>query len=384
MPVSASLITAYRQIPTTAASRRNNVEFNMGATLSLNKQIAGFARANGDIVYIAFEETCSKRDHPRVPHWSAGAIGSFEDIMEYVFRGAVSAEGGSLQTRSGYTTPEAYIQRWREAFKTPVRMQDLSIKLTLGGDSIYSTIVDNDADAAVESLMKIGRGDLVEALKTGPATIQLHDDVDVVLALYGMRSKLGLWRVVKGDPPAGPCEDWLVPAKRQAPVMAPTTLAYKVDNENVLVSIGGAAYEHMGWVYSAVGEYMMSVVLPMELRCDGAAKKMIGAFRDKLAAAPQLPGDTRIWVNPAAGGSAWNRENAETLAVKLGLAETREAVPETYQVTFDQIQDEHHHYLLRHTHVSQLRWELAPYDEASHSSFSPVTLQPHFEQKSLF
>lgn len=356
----------------------------MGATLSLNKQIAGFARANGDIVYIAFEETCSKRDHPRVPHWSAGAIGTYEDIMEHVFRGAVSAEGGSLQTRSGYTTPEAYIQRWREAFKAPVRMQNLSIKLTLGGDSIYSTIVDSDVDAAVESLMKIGRGDLVDTLKAGPVTIQLHDDVDVVIALYGMRSKLGLWRVVKGDPPAGPCEDWLVPAKRQAPVMAPTTLAYKVDNENVLVSVGGAAYEHVGWVYSAVGEYIMSVVLPLELRCDGASRKMIGAFRDKLDAAPKLPGDTRISVTPAAGGSKWNRENAETLAVKLGLAATREAAPETYQVTFDQIQDEQHHYLLRHMHVSQLRWELAPDDEASHSSLPPANPQLYFEQESLF
>jgi len=384
MPVPASLTAAFRQTPTIAASRRNNVEFNMGATLSLNKQIAGFARANGDIVYIAFEETCSKRDHPRVPHWSAGAIGSYEDIMEYVFRGAVSAEGGSLQTRSGYTTPEAYIQRWREAFKTPVRMQNLSIKLTLGGDSIYSTIVDNDVDAAVDSLMKLGRSDLVEALKTGPVTIQLHDDVDVVIALYGMRSKLGLWRVVKGDPPAGPGEDWLVPAKRQAPVMAPTTLAYKVDNENVLVSVGGAAYEHMGWVYSAVGEYMMSVVLPLELRCDGAARKMIGAFRDKLDAAPKLPGDTRIWVTLAATGSMWNRENAETLAVKLSLADTREAVPETYQVTFDQIQDEQHHYLLRHMHISQLRWELAPNGETSHSFLPPVTPQLYFEQESLF
>lgn len=356
----------------------------MGATLSLNKQIAGFARANGDIIYIAFEETCSKRDHPRVPHWSAGAIGTYDDIMDYVFRGAVSTEGGSLQTRAGCTTPEAYIQRWREAFKAPVRMQNLSIKLTLGGDSIYSTIADDDVDAAVESLMKIGRGDLVDALKDGPVSLQLHDDVDVIIALYGVRSKLGLWRVVKCDPPAGHGEDWLVPVKQQAPVMAPTTLAYKVDNESVLVSVGGAAYEHMGWIYSAVGEYLMSVVLPMEVRCHGASKKMIGAFRDKLHAAPKLPGDTRIQVTPAASGSKWNRENAEALAVKLGLADSRESVPETYQVTFDQIQDEQHHYLLRHMHASQLRWELAPDDEASHSVPPSATPQLYFEQKSLF
>jgi hypothetical protein len=360
------------------------VEFNMGATISLNKQIAGFVRANGDIVYIAFEETCSKRDHPRVPHWSAGAIGSYDDIMEYVFRGAVSAEGESLQTRGGHTTPEAYIQRWREAFKVPVRMQNISIRLSLGGGSTFSTIVDEDVEAAVGSLMKIGRGDLVDALKAGPVTLQLHDDADVIIALYGMRSKLGLWRVVRGDPPAGHCEDWLVPAKRQAPVIAPTTLAYKLDNESVLVSIGGAPYEHMGWVYSAVGEYVMSVVLPLELRCDGAAKKMIGAFREKLNAAPKLPGDSRIWVTPGAGGTKWNRENAESLAVKLGLAETREAVPDTYQISFDQVQDDQHHYLLRHMHTSQLRWELALDDHASVAPMPLASHQPYFEQESLF
>lgn len=89
-------------------------------------------------------------------------------------------------------------------------------------------------------------------------------------------------------------------------------------------------------------------------------------------------------MTPAAVGSNWSRENAETLAVNLGLANTRETVPETYQVTFDQIQDEQHHYLLRHMHTSQLRWELAPDDEASHSSLPPATPQLYFEQESLF
>jgi hypothetical protein len=203
----------------TAGLRHENLEHIMGATISIDKKVAAFVRDNGEIVYITFEETCSKRDHPRTPYWNARAIGSYEEVMLLVFSSASATEGGSLQTRSGCTRPEAYLQRWSCEFKAPVPMPDMAIELKLGGTSTYSTIEDGQVDEALAVLTKIGRLDLIEALQAGPVTLRLHADIDVILALYGTQGKLSLWKIVNGGPPHSSGADRLAPAKRNAPVM---------------------------------------------------------------------------------------------------------------------------------------------------------------------
>jgi len=367
-----------------AAPRHENLEHTMGATISINKKVAGFARSNGEIVYITFEETCSKRDDPRTPYWNARAIGSYDEVMRLVFSSASATEGGSLQTRSGSTSPEAYIQRWRDEFKAPIPMPNLSIQLKLGGTSMYSSIEDKDVDDALAALEKLGRQDLVEALRAGPVTLSLHDDVDVILALYGVHAKLSLWKVVSGGPPCDRGADWLAPAKRKAPVMAPTVDAYRIDERNVVVSIGGAPYQSMGYDYNAVAMYMEHVVLPLELRCDGAARKMIGAFRDKLSAAPQLPNSTTLTVTPAASGHRYHIENAAKLAVKLGVADTKDTAPATYKVTFGDVKAAEEVYLLSTLEAGQVQWTLALYDDVADATLLSNPVPSYSEQAQLF
>jgi hypothetical protein len=385
MPLPAFLLPAIRQITTNPPQPwRYNWSYNMGSTVSTNKKIAAFARPNGDIIYIAYEETYSKRDHPHTPRWTAYVIGSYEDVMLFVFKGARSTEGGSLQTRSGYTTPEAYIERWRKEFRAPVPMPDMEIELNLGGSSMYATIEDTHVDRAIAALEQAGRSDLVNALRVGPVTLQLHRDVDVVMALYGPYPKLPLWKILRNGPPQGFVDASLAPTPRNAPVMAPSVQAFRIDAENVLVNIGGAGYEHMGWNYTAVGDYLIDVVLPLELRCDGAAKKMIGAFRDKLDAAPKLPIDTTITVIPGASSHSWAIEIAQELAFELGITKTRETVPERFQVTFAQIQiDATRMRLASDLERAQARWEV-PTDPAIAALLPPATPQLYFSQECLF
>lgn len=356
----------------------------MGATISINKKVAGFARSNGEIVYITFEETCSKRDDPRTPRWNARAIGSYDDVMRIVFSSAAATEGGSLQTRSGCTSPEAYIQKWRNEFKAPVPMPDMAIQLKLGGASIYSTIEDKEVDEALAVLAKHGRNDLVDALRAGPVTLSLHDDVDIIIALYGVYANLSLWKIVNGGPPHGAGADWLAPAKRNAPVMAPTADAYRVDEHNVLVSIGGAPYEIMGWDYSAVGQYTRDVVLPLELRCDGAAKKMIAAFREKLAAAPKLPDSATLTITPAAGDHRYYIENAERLASKLGVVVGTAPAPATFKVTFGEVKAVGEERLLSTLQAAQVQWPAALHDDEVAVGMLTANPQAYTEQAALF
>jgi hypothetical protein len=356
----------------------------MGATVSTNKRVAAFARANGDIVYFTFEETYERNCFPHTPHWGARAVGSYDDVMFSVMRSAAGTEGGGLQTRSGSTTPEAYLQSWRREFKAPVSMPDDEIEISLGGTSMRSPIENSDVDEALAALTKIGRQDLIDALRAGPVMLQLRADIDVIIALYGVRTKLPLWKILRHGPPSGNGSEQFAPVKRNAPVMAPAVDAYRVDQHNVLVSIGGAPYQHRGWDYSAVGQYILDVVLPLELRCDGVAKKMIGAFRDKLTAAPQLPNSATLTVAPSAGTHSWYVDNAKKLAVNLGLAAKKYDVPETFKVTFGEVKAAEEEYLLSTLQAAQVSWELALEDDEAEALLPPAAPQAYSEQSSLF
>lgn len=356
----------------------------MGATITTNKKVAAFIRANGDTVYFTFEETYERNVTPHTPHWGARAVGTYEDVMLSVMRSAAGTEGGGLQTRSGYTTPELYLQSWSRAFKAPVPMPDQEIKISLGGTSFCASIEQEDVDPAIAALTKIGRQDLIDALRAGPVTLQLHADIDIVIALYGVHTKLPLWKILRYDPPYGSGAGYLAPAKCNAPVLAPTVDAYRVDQYNVLVSIGGSPYQHMGWDYSAVGHYILEIALPLELRCHGAAKKMIGAFRDKLTAAPPLPESTVLTVTPAAADVSYHTGSARELAVKLGIVNDKLSVPEIYKVTFGDVKAAEAEYQLSTLAASQIEWALALDDEAAvRTSLSRPALA-YTEQAALF
>lgn len=356
----------------------------MGATISIDKRVAAFVRDNGEIVYITFEETCSKRDDPRTPYWNARAMGTYDDVMRLVFSSASATEGGSLQTRSGCTTPEAYLQRWKSEFKAPIPMPDMAIELKLGGTSMYSVIKDDEVDEALAVLTKLGRHDLIDALRAGPVKLRLHADIDLLISLYGVHGKLSLWKILTGGPPNGSGADFLAPAKRNGLVVSPLVDAYRLDERNVVVSIGGAPYQFMGYDYSAVAQYMEQVALPLELRCEGIAKKMIGAFRDKLKAASPLPNSAVLTVTPAASEHRYYAENAHKLAVKLGVAGGTGAAPEIYKVTFGDVKAAGEEYLLSTLEASQVHCMLAPDDDAADATLLPAPAQAYTEQAALF
>lgn len=356
----------------------------MGATVTTNKAVAGFHRADGTVVYVLFEETYEKNVHPHTPNWNARAIGTYDQVMLRVFQSAAACEGGSLQLRGGHTTPEAYIQRWREAFKSAVPMADRTIDLAFGGTSMYSTIPDEKVADARAKLEAVGRHDLIERLEAGPVRLQLHADCDVIVALSCVGGPLSLWKVIRGGPPHGFADVALTPAPRKETVKAPDIAAFLIDDENVVASIGGASFENLGWRYSAVGEYIVDVALPLELRCDGASRKLISAFRKLAYAAPKLPEQTQITIVPSNADHCYYRENAEKLAVKLGIAASAKEVPESYQVTFGRVQEAEEVYLLTTLQQAQVTWSIPAAGEEEAAAQPAFVAPTQFEQHALF
>lgn len=334
----------------------------MGATVVTGKAVAAFRHpTTGEVIYLIYEETYSKNDHPYVPDWGVRAIGTYEQVMKVLYGSAAACEGGMLQTRSGHTKPEIYLKSWRVSFSEPFQMADQDIELKLGGDTLYAPIPDKHVDTALATLERIGRQDIAEALKAGgTVTVSLHRDTDIVTGLYGVGTGLSLWKVIRGKWGHLYTDEKLAPPIAKREVAMPTAVAYALDSDNVVVSIDGGPLKHMGWRYSAVGQYIREVAYPIEIQRSFSAYKLIREFRDLCNSAPELPENTVIHVTPAKGESSYQMRQAKQLAVKLGIVASVEAVPETYETTFGAVREVKEEYLLCHLESEQVTWTMAP------------------------
>lgn len=333
----------------------------MGATVVTSKTVAAFRHpATGQVIYIPFESTYEKNCYPHTPSWGPRAIGTYEQVMSRVYASAAACEGGSLQIRSGQTKPETYLKSWRVCFSEPFQMPDMQITLKLGGTSMYDSIPDSQVEASIAALERIGRHDIVEAMRAGPVQVSLHGDVDILIALYGVDTNLPLWKVIGDLPLLGYADESLAAPVAKRQVTTPTAVAYAVDKENVVVSINGGPLKSMGWRYNAVGKFICEVVLPIELQASFSAYKLIREFRDTLDAAPELPDNTVITVTPANTERRYQLDRAKKLAVKLGICASDDDVPATYETTFGAVRELQEEYSLSNLEDGQVSWTLAP------------------------
>lgn len=351
----------------------------MGATVVTGKTVAAFRHpTTGEVIYLAFEQTYEKNVHPHTPSWGPRAIGTFEQVMKVIYSSAAACEGGSLQIRSGQTKPETYLKSWRLCFAEPFQIEDQEIELKLGGESLFAPIPSGHVDTALATLARIGRQDIVDALNAGQTVkVSLHRDTDVVLGLYGVGTGLSLWKVIRDLRGLGFADETLTAPIAKRAVAMPTATAFAVDNENVVVSVNGGPLKHMGWRYSAVGQYIREIVLPIELQCSFSAYKLIREFRDLCNEAPELPDATIITVTPANTEHRYYLDNAKKLAVKLGLFASVEDVAETYETTFGLVRELNEEYLLSKLEDGQVAWALAPTADASSLNSSVVPGQAH-------
>jgi hypothetical protein len=333
----------------------------MGATVVTSKTVAAFRHpTTGEVIYLPFESVYEKNCYPHTPSWGPRAIGTYEQVMSRIFASAAACEGGSLQIRSGQTKPETYLKSWRLCFSEPFQMPDMEITLKLGGTSMYDSIPDTQVEASVAALARIGRNDLVEAMRAGPVKVSLHRDVDVIIALYGVNTNLPLWKVIGNLPVLGYADESLAAPVAKRKVAIPTAVAYAIDKENVVVSIDGGPLKHMGWRYNAVGKFACEVAYPIEMQASFSAYRLIREFRDLCDEAPELPDNTVITVTPAKTEHSYYLSNAKKLAVKLGIVAAEEDAPETFETTFGFVRELGEEYHLSTLEDAQVTWALAP------------------------
>jgi hypothetical protein len=295
----------------------------MSYTVSTGKLVAALVRADGEIVYVLFERTHESNVFPQTPNWNCICIGTYSEVMLRVFRLATSCEGGSLKGSGNRDIkPENYIAGWQRELAEPVRMDDCNITLKVGGQ--YSSLIKEDkVEDVISVLRQIGRNELADALRNDDrVVISLYQDVDVVLALFGVDKMFSAWRVLNHSctmtmrhPEFGP-----VPRiENSKPPMVRVLAAKGSIFTEMVVQVEDGVWQQWGADYSALGKYMLEVVYPCEMKHTGCHKRLIANFRNACSTAQEVPDSTKLkLIRNAEDASSWNRENFDKLVSKLG------------------------------------------------------------------
>ena len=270
----------------------------MGATVTCKKLAAAFAGADS-VFYVLFEQTYEKNCYPHTPSWSCVYLGDIDGALRQIFRHASSCEGGMLQTRSGYITPEGYIAGWMKEMASPMRMPDCRIALQVS-NSIYASVSSGNVEAVCGILDSNGQAAAAEAIRAGgQATLSLHRDA-VAVARLCVESRRGdhpdrtqLRFTSARDASLG------YNPRPAASFEVARPAAFKVDNHNRLLQREDGSWFCAGWQYAIVGEFVAGL-WEAERKEPGSFKKRIQAFRDALNSAEPVPAGTKVVVSTQA------------------------------------------------------------------------------------
>jgi hypothetical protein len=294
----------------------------MGATVTTGKLAAAFKAPNGESFFVLFEETFEKNVRPFRPAWHCVAIGPIASVMERVFAYGSGCEGGALQGRNGWITPEGYIAGWLKELANPVAMADISITLAQG-TGFYDVVNPGNREAVCAAATSAGRADISDAIVAGGSpAIHLHADADLVLALN--RAGVLVWRLIQCPAPVWGFRDPSLgyspkPVRASADAL-PSFL--KVDDNVRLMRRDDGSWVNRGWEYAIVQDFI-SDLWQAELREPGTYRKRIGAFRDAARSCPMIPAGTRIDVDLSRElEHDWQRRDVEKLRGEVDATPT--------------------------------------------------------------
>jgi len=288
----------------------------MGATVSTGKSVSAFARDDGTIIYVLFEETYEKNCYPRTPSWSTVFVGTAEEAVGRIFKYGAVCSGGLLQSRGGSILPESYIGQWLKEMAAPTLMVDVRTKLEVR-DAFYSPIPKESAEAAFAELRRIGQGSLADKLTAGESQdVSLFESPEIFLALK--RSGIAAWRLIdsccRGSAPA-PGLGYSPDACKGVPGMEMLD-GYRL-GEHVLLRESDGLYRAQGWAYSVEADFV-SAYAEREIKYPGSYKRAIKAYRAQIAALEELPSIAILHSNVTDDIPAWQVRSAKEVLEAIG------------------------------------------------------------------
>lgn len=311
----------------------------MGATVITGKSASAYRAADGEVVYVLFEQTYEKNCYPHTPTWHCLSIGRIESVVKQIFAQAAACEGGMLQGRGGGLTPEGYIRGWLAQLRRPrvFHAAGRSVRLKVDG-SFHATVPSESAAKAFEALERIGRNDIADKLRAGESvSVRLDEDVDVVDALYGPPRTLAAWRVVSTFGIGTLADEALGYQPHKAMKFdVETPEARQFGEHRYLLKGADGTWYCGGWAYFIVGSYIRSLA-ELELREPGSYNKRIKAYRNAILQAPPVPTGVKVVVDERVElNNTFARREVTKFAEKYPVRRTASG----YEVVLDDIRED--------------------------------------------
>lgn len=344
----------------------------MGATVTTNKRAGAFSRPDGRLIYVLFEETYEKNCYPHTPNWHVTAFGPRNDVLQRIFMHARSCESGMLQSRAGTIRPESYIETWKQHLAKPAEILDSEIDLSIGES--YRSPIPLSSVEAIRTLMESrGFGAQFGQIEAASLKVSLHADADLLLALYGESAPLSPWRALGHVH----CSNRLLPVEHVRNMKAdsmPRVRAYRLDENEVVVSINGSPLRRAGWDYNAVGSFL-DLAYEYELHAPGWGKTAIPWYRALLRQAPQLPAEMQVFIQRDLEDEkvhGWRIETLNRVAVAAGVADADGNAPMEFCFQLHKLGgDEQRLYDLRSIPREQVLFEVTDEAKAEQAQQAP-------------
>ena len=326
----------------------------MGSTVTTGRVAGAFRAQSGTVIYCLYEQTYEKNCYPHTPRWSAIYIGEITSALQQVFDYASCCEGGMLQKRSGWMTPEGYLKSWMSELQSPIRMtRDHSISLYVKAESIYAPLCHETLTPVAATLAAAGLPEVAAQLQAGgKAELSLLAHGDILAQLH-KDHQIPAWRLLADytRPSVDGGRDSSLGfggarTKLEAPAFPPA-LVVSEHGDLILREVSGAWRCH-GPRYDIMSSYIRKLA-PVEHAHPGNSRHLIQSYRDYLEAAPRAePGEFVVQTDKRLATDEWHLKRIDDAAALPG------ATSDNGMVTIPFSRD--HEYILTHLPRNATTW----------------------------
>ena len=269
----------------------------MGSTVTCGKLVAGYKNRRGETIYVLFEQTYEKNCYPHIPNWSCIYLGPIDGALRRIFISASACEGGMLQNRNGYITPEGYVDGWMKAFSSVYPIHDVPIELSVG-TNFYAPVPEG-AKAKVQAILRRhGQEKICALLDAGESYfLSLFRDSDFIVELTS--GTLPPWRLIRhSDMPkialADPVLAFVPGQAKSDAVVSPSF--YCVGHRRYVALGDDGMWRYKGEPWEIVQSFVMAFS-SQPLEHTSRFKSNLKALRLALENAPQVPDGAVVVVD---------------------------------------------------------------------------------------
>ena len=341
----------------------------MGSTVTTGRMAAAFRAKSGTVIYCLYEQTYEKNCYPHIPHWSAIYIGEARGALCKVFNYASACEGGMLQNRSGWMTPEGYLRSWMSELQSPIRMtRDQSVSLFAQSDSIYAPMSPEMLPPVAATLARAGQQEAADQLVAGKkVTLSLFEHGEIIGRLVG-EHHVSAWSLLPDyTRPRAEAERFTslgitaAKSKIQTPDHPPALIVSQ--HGDMILRNANGIWRCCGSRYEILSSYIQGLAATEQTH-PGSYRHLIQSYREHLKAARKVnPSTVTVQTDKRLATVGWEIKKIEEAAALPGAISDGDVIAIPFSAE--------HEYTLTHLPRAATTWRVLDEACSQPGSFAP-------------